>query len=701
MLPSLGHVAVVIGLAASLYAFVAFVVGARRSDSRLVESGRLAMYATCGLAAVASIAMVVSLLTHDFSISYVARNNATTTPPFYSIISLWAALEGSILFWTLLATGYASLVLWRYRARHPVLMPWVGATLAAIGMFLFAVMTWPGNPFTRMTPIPAEGNGPNALLQNHPFMGLHPPLLYLGYTGLAIPFAFGIAALVTRRNDEAWLGIVRRWTMVPWIFLTLGIVAGGWWSYEVLGWGGYWGWDPVENAALLPWLTATAFIHSSMVAERRGSLRIWSSVLVIATFVLTILGTFLTRSGVVASVHSFTASAIGPWFLGAILVALGVSLALLVWRLPDLAGGGRPAELLSRDSAFLFNNVLFLGLTFAVLFGTLLPLGIEAFGGGKISVGAPWFNRVNAPIFVALLFLMGVGPALPWGRASWATLRERFAIPLLVAVAALAVAFGLGMRMPAPLATLGLAIFVGGILLDELVSGARARARVRREAPPVAAWRLATRNRRRYGGYAVHCGVLVMAVAVAVSATLSSETTTTLRPGQSVDLRGYRLTYDRLAVGPLRDDPRVLETRAELRYTGTQQGALATASRQYPNSVTPIATPAVRTSLGEDLYVTLLAADPASGSVTLHVLVNPLVVWIWIGGGVVALGAIFAIWPDRRVLPMAAPAGADRPRPAPRPGTATRPAPLPAGSEVALDAAVGEAPPSGGATVDA
>ena len=372
MLPSLGHVAVLIGLGVSLYAAVAFVLGGRSRDPVLLATARQAIYAAFALALIACGAMVVSLLTHDFSVAYIARNNATTTPPFYSIISLWAAIEGSILFWTLLTLGWASLVLYRYRARHAALMPWVGMTLALLAVFLFSVMVWPGNPFSRITPVPLEGNGPNALLQNHPFMGLHPPLLYLGYTGLAVPFAFGIAALLTRRTDEEWLGVVRHWTIVPWIFLTLGIVAGGWWSYEVLGWGGYWAWDPVENAALLPWLTATAFIHSSMVAERRGTLKVWSMALVIATFVLTILGTFLTRSGIVQSVHSFTQSAIGPWFLGAIVLALGGSLALLLWRLPDLHDRGDPPRVVSRESAFLFNNVLFLGLTFVVLFGTLM-----------------------------------------------------------------------------------------------------------------------------------------------------------------------------------------------------------------------------------------------------------------------------------------------------------------------------------------
>jgi cytochrome c-type biogenesis protein CcmF len=516
--------------------------------------------------------------------------------------------------------------------------------------------------------VAAEGIGPNALLQNHPFMALHPPLLYLGYTGMAVPFAFGVAALATGRLDEEWLRIVRRWTLIPWIFLTLGITAGAWWSYEVLGWGGYWAWDPVENAALLPWLTATAFVHSSMVAERRGGLKIWTGALVVATFVLTLVGTFLTRSGIVASVHSFTQSAIGPWFLGGILVALTLGLGLLVWRLPDLIGGGRTSGTVSRESAFLLNNVLFLGLTFAVLFGTLLPLLVAATSGDTISVGAPWFNSVTVPIFVALLFLMGVGPALPWGTASWSTLRDRFSTPLVVAVAIVAIAVAVGLRHAGALGTLGLAAFVATVMVDEVVRGARARSRARDEDPATATWRLTTRNRRRYGGYAVHLGVLVMAVAVAISSGLSIDRTVTLAPGETATVGAYRITHEQLVVEPLADDARVIETRAEVAYDGPQSGTLATALRDYPSSATAIATPAVRTSLGEDLYVTLLASDPDTGAVTLHVFVNPMVAWIWIGGAIIGLASAFAIWPERRRQPVVATEPAPSAAPAPAEG---------------------------------
>jgi cytochrome c-type biogenesis protein CcmF len=658
VIPGIGHASVLLGLALTAYAALVFVLAGRGGDPRLVRSGRRAVIGSFAAAGIGCAAMMISLLSHDFSVLYVAENNATTTPPFISAISLWAALEGSILFWTLLATGWASLVLWRHRDRHPVLMPWVGATLALVNGFFFAVMVWPGNPFALTSPVASEGLGPNALLQNHPFMALHPPLLYLGYTGFAVPFAFGIAALVTRRLDEEWLRIVRRWTLVPWTFLTLGITAGAWWSYEVLGWGGYWAWDPVENAALLPWLTATAYLHSAMVAERRGGLRIWTVALVIATFTLTLVGTFLTRSGVVASVHSFTQSAIGPWFLAAILLALAGGLTLLVWRLPELIGGGRPSGMVSRESAFLLNNVLFLGLTFAVLFGTLLPMLVAATSGATISVGAPWFNGVTVPIFIALLFLMGIGPALPWGAASMRTVRQRFGLPLLVAGVVAVAAFALGLRAPGPLGTLALAAAVATIMLDEVVRGARARGRTRGEDPATATWRLATRNRRRYGGYTVHLGVLVMAVGVAVSSGMALDRTVTLGPGESASIGAFSVTHERLIVEPLASDPRVIETRAELTYAGQRSGSLRTALRDYPSSPTAIATPAVSTSLGEDLYVTLLASDPVSGTVTLHLFVNPLVVWIWIGGAIVGLGATFAAWPERRSVRV----GAEQPQ---------------------------------------
>jgi cytochrome c-type biogenesis protein CcmF len=370
--------------------------------------------------------------------------------------------------------------------------------------------------------------------------------------------------------------------------------------------------------------------------------------LLAATFVLTILGTFLTRSGVVASVHSFTQSAIGAWFLAAILASVGVSLALIVWRLPELAGTGRPPALISRESAFLLNNVLFLGLAFTVLFGTLYPLFVQAASGDAVSVGAPWFNGVAAPLAIGLLLLVGVGPALPWGSASVGTLVTRFAVPVLLGVAGVLAVRVLATEEPAVLAAVGLALFSGAVMIDEFVRGTRARLRTRTEGPPVALWQMATRDRHRYGGYIVHLGVLVMAVAIAVSATSGIQTTATLTTGQSVSIGSYEVTFNRLVIEPLAADARVIESRAEVTISGGTSADAGPALRDYPNSQTPIATPAVLSSVREDLYLNLLAYDSSTQTVTLHLLVNPMVVWIWIGGGIVALGGIFAIWPSRK-----------------------------------------------------
>ncbi|MGH7357396.1 MAG: heme lyase CcmF/NrfE family subunit, partial [Candidatus Rokuibacteriota bacterium] len=495
MKAALGVMAVAAGTGAAAVGVCVLATGLARGNVELLRLGRRFVFAVLAAAIAAALVMEWALLTHDFSIEYVAENNARATPLLYTITGLWAALEGSILLWGLVLAGYLAVVAYRFRDRATdPLVAWALITGLVVALFFFGLMLGPANPFRTIEgAVPVDGAGPNPLLQNHPLMAFHPPMLYLGYVGFTVPFCFAVAALVTGRFGEGWLEDTRRYALVAFGFLTAGIILGSWWSYEVLGWGGYWAWDPVENAALLPWLTATAFIHSSMVAERRGTLRIWAHALVIATFVLTLVGTFLTRSGVVESVHSFTISAIGPWFAAAIVLTMTAALGLLVWRLPELADARPAGAAVSREGAFLFNNVLFLGITFVVLFGTLYPLVVDAVSGERISVAAPWFNRVNAPLFVALLFLMGVGPALPWGGASWSTIRDRFALPVLAAAGALLGGWALGLREAAPLAAIGLAAFVVVVMGDEVVRGARARVRSRGEAPPAAAWRLATR----------------------------------------------------------------------------------------------------------------------------------------------------------------------------------------------------------------
>jgi cytochrome c-type biogenesis protein CcmF len=464
-------------------------------------------YGVFGLATLSLLTMVFALVVHDFSVGYVAQVGSRSTPMFYTVISLWSSLDGSILFWGWILAGYTAAVVYIYRSRHQELMPAVAGTLLAVNIFFWLMLAWPANPFTRVFPVPPDGPGPNPLLQNHPFMGLHPPLLYLGYVGLAVPFAFGIAALVTGRVGGDWIRAVRRWVMAPWIFLTTGIVAGAWWSYEVLGWGGYWAWDPVENASFLPWLTATAFLHSIMVQERRQTLKTWNILLVIATFVLTLFGTFLTRSGILESVHAFSRGLIGPFFLGFIVLVLVVSLALVVWRSDLLKSEPVLDSLASRETAFLFNNLLFVAFTFTVLLGTMYPLVAEAMRGVKVSVGSPYFNQMSIPIAMGLILLIGIGPALPWRRGSPELLKKKFTWPAVAAaVAGVILVFALDGFHFMTWVTLVLGVFAIGLTIGEFWRPLQARREAHGESLGRALAGTMSKNRRRYGGYLVHLG---------------------------------------------------------------------------------------------------------------------------------------------------------------------------------------------------
>jgi cytochrome c-type biogenesis protein CcmF len=639
---ALGYVAVYAALLLSLLggvvAFSALGPG-RAARARLA---RRAAYGVFVAASVAVATMVYALVTHDFSVGYVAQVGSRSTPLFYTVISLWSSLDGSILFWGWLLAGYTVAVVHIYRNRYRELMPAVTGTLLAVNVFFWLLLAWPANPFVPVFPVPADGPGPNPLLQNHPFMGLHPPLLYLGYVGMSVPFAFGIAALVTGRVGGDWVRAVRRWVMAPWIFLSAGIVAGGWWAYEVLGWGGYWAWDPVENASFLPWLTATAFLHSIMVQERRQTLKAWNLVLVVTTFLLTLLGTFLTRSGVLASVHAFSEGLIGPFFLGFITLTLVVSLALIAWRSEQLKSEPMLDSLASRETAFLLNNLLFVAFAFTVLLGTMYPLVAEAFRGVQVSVGAPYFNQMSVPIALMLVFLVGVGPALPWRRGSPGLLEKKFIWPGAVSLLVGALVFALGVRQVMAWLTLVLAVFAIGLNLGEIWRPVRARRRAHDEGWGEALWAVVAGNRRRYGGYIVHLGVVVIAVGIALSSTYRRDREITLRPGETVVYEGYTLRLDSLYAGrePNRD---FVEAAFSVGEGGSLSAVMRPRLNYYPTSQQPIGTPAVREGLDEDFYLTLLAYSQDGSTATVHVIVNPAVMWIWIGGGVVVVGALFAV----------------------------------------------------------
>jgi cytochrome c-type biogenesis protein CcmF len=633
----LGYSATLFALGIAIYGAIAAFWGVRSRRPEILASVRTAAYATFGLMLVANLAMIYGLVTHDFSISYVAQVGSRATPVVISVISLWSALEGSILFWGLVLSLCATGVAWVHRNQDSPMFAITNGTMLIVGAFFYMLMVGPANPFGAVNPVPMDGPGPNPLLQNHWLMAVHPPLLYLGYVGLTIPFAFAIGALVTRQTDERWLWLTRRWTLTAWAFLSLGIMAGMWWSYEVLGWGGYWAWDPVENASFLPWLTATAFIHSSMVQERRGMLKTWNVTLVISTFLLTILGTFLTRSGILTSVHAFAAGDIGYYFLAFLGVTLLASLALVAGRSQELRTAGNLDSPASRETVFLLNNLVFAAFTFTVLLGTLFPLVAEAARGVRVTVGEPFFNRMTLPLSVMLLFLVGVGPVLPWGRATSKHFRK-LVVPALVGLLAGTLAFALGARMV--LSILGFA-FAGFALtsnVGEFVLGADARRRALGENPILALGRLIKANPRRFGGYTAHVGVLILALGIVASSTFTIDHEVTLGPRETATVGDYTIRFDDIWA---RDEPHRFVVAAELAvFKGDRRiGSLDPRLNYYRMSDQPITTPAVRSRLHEDLYVNLMAFERDGSSVTLRVLVEPLVAWIWIGGFIVFGGA--------------------------------------------------------------
>jgi cytochrome c-type biogenesis protein CcmF len=643
-----GHAVTLLALLlAGTGAALAFI-GGRRGDARTIQLARRAAFATFALVALAFATMERALVTHDFSVSYVAQVGSRETPLFYTVISLWSALEGSILLWALILAAYTALLAyWSRRHLEPESTPqtpYALGVLLCVNVFFLLLIAWPASPFRALNPVPPDGPGPNALLQNSPFMGVHPPLLYTGYVGMSVPFALAAGALLAGRLSPDWTKIIRRWTLVPWTFLSLGILAGAWWSYTVLGWGGYWAWDPVENASFMPWLTGTAFLHSVMVQERRGMLKAWTITLIVATFLLTVLGTFLTRSGVLASVHAFTQSPIGPFFLVFLGIVLLGSLALLAWRGNALQSEGRFDSALSRETAFMINNLLFAAFAFVVLLGTMFPLIAEALRGTKVSVGGPYFNEMTVPIALLLVFLAGVGPALPWRRGSGELLRGKFRWPGVAALVAGVVLWVAGVHAPLAWLTFVLAVFSAGLLLEEFVAPTLARHATTGESWAGALWRVSTSNRRRYGGYVVHAGILVIAVGIAASATFRREGEWNIARGGTQPFGRYQVRFD--SVWAVHEPNRDGVIAATTVYAdGRLLTRLSPRLNYYPTRMEPIGTPAVRESLGEDIYLVLIAYTPDGSQATIKAIATPLVGWIWLGGGIVGLGALFALWP--------------------------------------------------------
>jgi cytochrome c-type biogenesis protein CcmF len=647
---SLGSFLLLAAFVVCSYAAVVSVVGARRRSRGLIESGIGAFYLVCALMTCATAVIINAFLTDDFSIKYVSHYSDSMQPLFYKITAYWGGLDGSIMFWVFLLSVFGSLAVFVNRERYRELIPYVVATISCVEMFFLYLMVAHKNPFgTYLANIPVEGDGLNPLLQNY-WMVIHPPSLYTGFVGMTIPFAFGIAALATGHLDDSWLRGVRRWTMFSWLFLTFGLTLGMIWAYEELGWGGYWAWDPVENAALLPWFTATAFLHSVMVQERRNMLRIWNVTLVIVTFFLTIFGTFMTRSGVVQSVHAFGDDPVlAKLFTGFMIVILVVSFGLVIYRLPLLRSRNELDSWVSREAAFLVNNWILLFSAFFVLFATMFPTLSEAITGNRITVAQPFYNRWMAPIGLILLFLTGSGPLLAWRKSSLKNLRDSFIVPVSLAVVTGGVLKAFGLNLWPSGLCFALCAFVAGTIGQEFWRGANIRHKNTGTDIFTAIVGLVSRNKRRYGGYIVHLGIVLMFLGFA-GGSYKVDRQVALKLGEEVTVGSYTIRNDGIKV---HDDGQKQMTTAYLSVfeKGKQIDTMYPAKwafRRHEES--PTTEVAIRRGFAEDLYVVMPSNDPrtaASQVAPLEIIINPLVNWIWLGFGVIAFGTGLSLLPER------------------------------------------------------
>jgi cytochrome c-type biogenesis protein CcmF len=646
---SLGTFLLLASFVVCSYAAAISVVGARRRSRRLIESGIGAFYLVTALMTVASAVIINAFLTNDYSIKYVAHYSDSVQPLFYKITSYWGGLDGSIMFWVFLLSVFGALAIYVNRERHRELIPYVVATISVVEMFFLFLMVVHKNPFTTfLVARPGDGEGLNPLLQNY-WMAIHPPSLYTGFVGMTIPFAFGIAALITGHLDDSWLRAVRRWTMVSWLFLTFGLTLGMIWAYEELGWGGYWGWDPVENAGLLPWFTATAFLHSVMVQERRSMLRVWNVTLVIITFFLTIFGTFMTRSGVVQSVHAFGQDPVLARLFTVFMVAiLTFSFGLVIYRLPLLRARNELDSWMSREAAFLVNNWILLFCALFVLFATMFPTLSEAITKHRLTVAAPFYNRWMAPVGLVLLFLTGVGPLLAWRKATLVNARQQFLWPVLSGVVVGSSLMLLGIRFWASGLCFALCAFVTGTITQEFWRGGLVRRKNTGTDFLTALIGLVGRNKRRYGGYIVHVGVVLIFLGFAGN-DYKRDTQVLLKLGEQTTLGRYTLRNDGVKISD--DGQKQMATAYISVFEGGKQIDTMYPARWFfrKHEQEPTTEVAIRRSVAEDLYL-VFAFDRqqlGSQSATLQIVINPLVNWIWLGFGIVALGTGIALLPER------------------------------------------------------
>ncbi|MGD8814548.1 MAG: heme lyase CcmF/NrfE family subunit [Anaerolineales bacterium] len=666
MIPNVGYFTLVMAFVVAVYAAAAAWYGSRKGKPTWVESARRAMVLTWPLTSISVLAMVILLVTGRYEIYYVASVTNSSMPTYLKITALWGGQSGSLLFWSWLMAAFASAAGLRRWDRDREFLPWVVIVTMVTMAFFLSLVVFLENPFARIWQaptgeqvyslfqpsgallfVPYDGLGLNPLLR-HPGMIIHPPMLYLGFVSFVIPYAFAIAALQTGRSDNRWIRITRRWTLVAWIFLTLGLILGGRWAYDVLGWGGYWGWDPVEISALMPWLAGTAFLHSVVVQEKRGMLKHWNMVLVILTYALVILGTFLTRSGVLSSVHAFAESAIGPMFFGFISIMSMASLSLLTKRWDSLKGEEQLRSLFSRESLFLINNLLFMGILVVCLWGVIFPLISELISGKKVTVGPPFYEQATGPLIAGLLLLMGIAPFSAYGRTSWRKLLRAIWIPLVLSLFVPVTLLIQGLLLWPALLGYWLAAFVALVTLMEFWRGTWARHKRHGESLLSALGRLMARNRRRYGGYLVHLGVVLLAVGVIGIEMFQTETQGTLARGEQITIERYVLIYEDLQQSMQTDARRVTRARLSVYRDGEWVGEVFPRQDYYFDSRQSMTIPGLRSTLRDDLYVILAGWESISlESATFKVYHNPLVNFMWMGGMVFILGTLVAIWPNR------------------------------------------------------
>jgi cytochrome c-type biogenesis protein CcmF len=665
MIANFGFTALLAALGCAVFAAVMAPLGALRRRPAWLASAHNAALLTWPLITLAAGLLIVLLVTDQYQVEYVHKVTSRAMPMYLKVTALWGGQAGSLLFWSWLMSTFAATALMRRWDRDRHLMPYViMVMMITLGFFVMLVTVFE-NPFAQLWTlpsgttvsgmlqparsiplVPADGSGLNPLLR-HPGMIIHPPMLYTGFVSFVVPFSFAIAALLTHSTDDEWVRTTRRWTLVGWLFLSLGLILGARWAYDVLGWGGYWGWDPVENAAFMPWLTGTAFLHSVMIQEKRGMLKRWNVILIILTYALVIFGTFLTRSGVLSSVHAFAQSAIGPSFFIFIGITFIGSLILLFREWDRLRSDHQLDSLLSRESAFLLNNLLFMGIAISVFWGTVFPMISELVTNQKISVGPPFYNRVTGPQFAALVLLMGIAPLVAWRQASARRLGRLLLLPFAVAlllVAGLAIA---GIRNPGALLGFGIAGFVALTTLTEFWRGTVARVHTNGENPFTALTTLIARNRRRYGGYIIHLAVVVMTIGIIGSNAFQVQTQGQLRPGEQLTLGRYVITYDGLDEFATNDGRQVARAIVTVYRDGKLVGQLHPRRDYYVESQQPMTIPGVRSTVEDDVYVLLVSWEPiAANGATFKIYVNPLVNWVWAGGFIFILGTLVAAWPD-------------------------------------------------------